>query len=67
VAGPAEATAVGNIIVQAMTLGHLSSAAEGRALVRRSFETARYEPRERAPWDEMCGRLVTILGNRGAA
>ena len=65
-AGPAEATAVGNIIVQAMALGHVSSAAEGRALVRRSFETQRYEPRERAPWDEMYGRLVTILGSGGA-
>ena len=64
-AGPAEATAVGNIIVQAMALGHLSSAAEGRALVRRSFETERYEPRGRAPWDEMYGRLVAILGSHG--
>jgi len=66
-AGPAEATAVGNIVVQAMALGHLSSAAEGRALVRRSFETERYEPRERAPWDEMYGRLLTILEGRGVA
>ena len=66
-AGPAEATAIGNIIVQAMALGHLSSVEEGRALVRRSFETERYEPRERAPWDEMYGRLLTILDSRGAA
>jgi rhamnulokinase len=65
VAGPAEATAVGNIIVQAMALGHLSSAAEGRALVRRSFDTERYEPRERAPWDGMYDRLVAILGSHG--
>ena len=61
VAGPVEATAVGNITVQAMALGHLSSVEDGRALVRRSFETSTYEPCERAPWDEMYGRLLTIL------
>jgi rhamnulokinase len=37
-AGPVEATAAGNIGVQAMALGHLSSLEEGRALVRGSFE-----------------------------
>ena len=51
-AGPVEATAVGNIIVQVMALGHVSSLEEGRALVRRSFEVTTYEPGERAPWDE---------------
>jgi rhamnulokinase len=61
-AGPVEATAVGNIIVQAMALGHVSSLAEGRALVRRSFEVTTYEPGERAPWDEAYTRFLGILG-----
>ena len=61
VAGPVEATAVGNITVQAMALGQLSSVEDGRALVRRSFETTTYEPQERGAWDELYGRLLTIL------
>jgi rhamnulokinase len=63
-AGPVEATAVGNVLVQAMALGHLSSLEEGRALVRRSFEVTSYEPGERGPWDEAYGRFLEILGGR---
>jgi rhamnulokinase len=64
-AGPVEATAAGNVIVQAMALGHLSSLEEGRALVRRSFEVTAYEPGERAPWDEAYGRFQGILSIAG--
>jgi rhamnulokinase len=60
-AGPVEATAAGNVIVQAMALGYLSSLEEGRALVRRSFEVTSYEPGERAPWDEAYDRFQAIL------
>jgi rhamnulokinase len=66
-AGPVEATAVGNIIVQAMALGHVSSLEEGRALVRRSFEVTTYEPGERAPWDEAYSRFLGILGRASPA
>jgi rhamnulokinase len=62
VAGPAEATATGNILVQAMALGHLSSLAEARALVRRSFDLPTYEPRHTAAWDEAYGRFLSLLG-----
>jgi len=66
-AGPVEATAAGNVIVQAMALGHLSSLDEGRALVRRSFEVTQYEPGERGPWDEAYGRFKEILSPVGTA
>jgi rhamnulokinase len=66
-AGPAEATAVGNIIVQAMALGHVSSLEEGRALVRRSFEVTTYEPGERASWGEAYDRFLSILGRASPA
>ena len=52
VAGPAEATSIGNILMQALALGHVASLEEGRELVRRSFEVATYEPGETAGWDE---------------
>jgi rhamnulokinase len=66
-AGPAEATAVGNIIVQMMALGQVSSLEEGRALVRRSFEVTTYEPGERAAWDEAYMRFLGILGRASPA
>ena len=43
-AGPVEATAIGNLLVQAIATGHLGSLAEGRELVRRSFPTTTYDP-----------------------
>jgi len=51
VAGPVEATSVGNILMQLLALGKISSLAEGRALVRKSFETTTFEPRDRTAWD----------------
>ena len=43
-AGPVEATALGNVLVQAMALGHLPSLAAARELVGNSFPLTRYEP-----------------------
>jgi rhamnulokinase len=43
-AGPIEATAIGNLIVQAIAIGELASLAEARALVARSFPARTYEP-----------------------
>jgi rhamnulokinase len=49
VAGPSEATAIGNILVQAMGAGELSGLGEIRDVVRRSFAPVTVEPRNR--WD----------------
>jgi rhamnulokinase len=57
VAGPAEATEIGNLLVQAIGLGELGSLAEAREVVRRSFAPAVYEPADDAAWDDACGRL----------
>lgn len=48
-AGPAEATAIGNVLVQAITMGELDSLRNARELVRKSFELVKFEPREN--WD----------------
>ena len=48
VAGPEEATAIGNVLLQAMALGHLRTPAEARELVRRSCQPRTYEPRDTA-------------------
>jgi rhamnulokinase len=44
IAGPGEATAIGNLLVQAIASGELNSLAEGRQLVRCSFELDRFQP-----------------------
>jgi rhamnulokinase len=51
VAGPAEGTAAGNILVQAMAVGAVSSLADLRGVVRRSTELVSYEPLEPHLWD----------------
>ena len=60
-AGPAEATAIGNTLVQAMALGHLTSLADVRAVARRSAEPVVYEPRAGARWDDAQAILQRLL------
>ncbi|QDU91724.1 Rhamnulokinase [Pirellulimonas nuda] len=61
-AGPVEATALGNIIVQAIAMGDLAGVAEGRALVRSSFAMKRYEPRDAERWREARDRAPAEMG-----
>lgn len=62
VAGPAEATAVGNILVQAMAVGRLSSPAAIREIIRHSFNLRTYLPAGNAPaWDAAAARFRDIL------
>ena len=56
VAGPVEATALGNIMVQAIAAGRLGSIAEGRAAVAASFPHRRYEP-QTGEWDAAYARF----------
>jgi rhamnulokinase len=62
VAGPVEATAAGNVLMQAVALGHLGSLAEAREVVRRSFEIATFEPRPAPPVEDAYGRLRALVG-----
>lgn len=61
IAGPIEATAIGNILVQALATGDIASLAEGRELVKRSYETVTYEPQETAQWDEVYHQFKGML------
>ena len=62
VAGPAEATAAGNALIQAIGAGALSGLEEARAVVRRSFPVKRYEPRETEGWDEAYAKFRELRG-----
>jgi rhamnulokinase len=63
-AGPDEATVLGNLLVQAMAAGEISSLGEGREVVRASFEPTLYEPDEKPEWDEARGRFAAIVAGR---
>jgi rhamnulokinase len=64
--GPVEATALGNVLVQAMGAGLISSVSELRAVARRSTEMVEYSPRDRARWDgayEIYRKLIARRAN----
>ena len=60
-AGPEEATLLGNLLVQAMSLGEIASLAEAREIVARSVAPAVYEPRETAEWSEARERFAAAV------
>jgi rhamnulokinase len=60
VAGPVEATAAGNVILQAIADGRLASVAEARALMRESVKPRRFEPRDAEAWREATQRYRTL-------
>ena len=61
VAGPIEATAIGNLMIQAVADGVVGSIAEAREVVRRSFEVEEYVPMNAAAWDEAYGRFCGVV------
>ena len=52
IAGPIEATASGNILMQAKAAGQLKSIDEARQIVRNSFEMKEYLPQDTARWEQ---------------
>jgi rhamnulokinase len=63
VVGPVEATAAGNVLVQAMALGHLKSLAEARSVMAQStpLETIRPQP---VSWEPAAQRLDRFFNAR---
>ena len=60
IAGPIEATAIGNIAVQAIACGLIGSISDAREVVRRSFNVITYEPQHSTGWDEAYERFMKI-------
>jgi rhamnulokinase len=60
VTGPVEATAIGNTLMQAISLGHLGSLEEARTVVRNSFNVETYHPGSNIGWGESYAKLITI-------
>jgi Sugar (pentulose and hexulose) kinases len=51
IAGPTEATAIGNLSTQLISLGEVKNLTEARELIGRSFALDRYEPQETEKWN----------------
>jgi rhamnulokinase len=61
IAGPVEATALGNVLVQARTAGEVGSLADIRAIVRHSSELRHYQPEDQADWKPAYQRFRDLL------
>lgn len=61
ITGPIEATAAGNIIVQAIALDHVASLSAGREIVRNSFEVLKFQPINRKGWDKAYDKLLDMV------
>ncbi|MFT5492220.1 MAG: rhamnulokinase [Limisphaerales bacterium] len=61
IAGPGEATAAGNALIQAITLGQLDALADARRVVRNSFELKTFEARDTGAWSAAGKRFEAIL------
>jgi len=59
-AGPVEATAAGNVLMQALARGRVGSLDELREVVRRSFGLVEYTPRTVQGWDQAYSRFLAL-------
>jgi rhamnulokinase len=68
VAGPVEATVLGNVLIQARTAGELGSLSDLREVVRTSGDVRQFDPEDPARWDAARDRFHELLarGKRGA-
>jgi rhamnulokinase len=65
VAGPVEATAIGNLAMQAVAQGAIGSIAQAREIIRHSFEVQEYRPKQPKVWDEAYGRFQKLVASAG--
>lgn len=60
VAGPTEATAIGNLMVQVMASGEVANLDEMRQVIRNSFDVKVYEPQHTEKWQEQFERYLEL-------
>ena len=62
IAGPAEATVMGNIAVQLISLGEIKDWETARKIIKETADAKVYTPSDTAVWDENDARFRAILG-----
>lgn len=60
ITGPVEATAMGNIMIQAISRGAIKDLSYGRKIIKNSFEPVVYYPRDHKRWEEEYKRYKEI-------
>ncbi len=61
IAGPTEATAIGNIMMQAKALGVVNSVSEIREIVSNSVDVITYVPKPELDWDSAYKRFLKLV------
>ena len=61
VAGPVEATALGNIVLQLIALGEIESIEKGREIIAETEKVKKYEYEHTSDWDEAFERFCKII------
>ncbi|TVR71692.1 MAG: rhamnulokinase [Marinilabiliales bacterium] len=61
ITGPAEGTAAGNILMQALACGQVSSLEEIRSIVKNSFDTEVYMPEDTGMWDNVFRNFINLV------
>ena len=64
VAGPAEATALGNIILQLIALGEIDSVEQGKKIIAENEKLIEYAPNHSMGWESAYARFVSIIENK---
>jgi rhamnulokinase len=62
IAGPVEATALGNLAMQLLATGRVASLDEARDVIERSFPTERFESQHTNTWEPAYRRLRELMG-----
>jgi rhamnulokinase len=62
-AGPVEATALGNLVMQMVATGAVASLSEARNLISTSFPARVFEPKNTDRWEEAYGRFLALSAN----
>ena len=62
-AGPQEATAIGNIMLQAKAAGIVNDIWEMRGIIANSVEQRVFEPQDKALWDEAYDKFLKVIRN----
>ncbi len=60
-AGPVEATALGNIMMQAIALGDVKSVEQARQIIKNSFDIKAYIPEQNEIWNELLEKYKSII------
>lgn len=60
ITGPIEATAGGNVLMQAKAVGQIKPLSDGRRIVRNSFNLKEYKPQQISEWDKQYKKFIEI-------